>query len=104
MPPVSVNEATGNLQNWVDKAVDGEVVQLTVNGEKRAVLVGMEQLLSLMGFPQNPKKKDWSSEQWSENMRASFQEAGYNTPEEIVNLIKEVRKEIYEEKFEDGEA
>ena len=103
MSLVSVSEASQNLSHWVNQASYGqECVIVTSHGRAKAVLIGVEAFQSLIGIPDTSQRQTASLQQLRKEFRTSLAEAGYSTPEQLVELVRNVKRELADEQLNIG--
>jgi prevent-host-death family protein len=103
MSSVSIADASRQLSQLVNRAAYGrEVVIITSRGQAKAVLMGVEPFRKLVGSQKKAHliPLDAFQKQFSD----ALVEAGYDTREKIVNLVREVKREIANERNISGEA
>ncbi len=93
---VSVSELNQNVQTWINRAEQSrDCVVVTANdGHAKAVLIGIETFEALLGIQAQPADSSTSIVQWQQAFRQALAEAGYHTREEIVALVRDVRREL----------
>lgn len=69
-------------------------------GQAKAVLIGIEAFEALLGI--QPRKTDTarSLAEWQEQFRQALAAAGYHTREDIIALVRDVRRELAAERAE----
>lgn len=103
MSLVSVSEASQNLSHWINQASYGrDCVIVTSRGRAKAVLIGVEAFEALIGVPDQDRQRSLSVQELRREFRQALVEAGYQTPEEMVNLVREVKRELAEERIPAG--
>ncbi len=101
MSTISIAEASRQLSQIINRASYGrEVVILTSRGKPKAVLLGVEAFQQIIGFERKPQLA--SVNEFRVQFRKALEEAGYRTPEDIVELVRSVKKEIANETFQQG--
>ncbi len=102
MSTISIAEASRQLSQIINRASYGrEIVILTSRGKPKAVLLGVESFQQLIGFERNPKPT--SVDEFRTQFRKALEESGYRTPQDIVELVRSVKKEIADETFQKGD-
>lgn len=92
---ISISEASRNLSHWVNQASYGrECVLLTSRGRVKAVIVGVEAFESLLGTQAIAHSQRMPIEQLRREFKQALAEAGYQTRQEILDLVQEVKLEI----------
>lgn len=103
MSLVSVSEASQNLSHWINQASYGrDCVIVTSRGRAKAVLIGVEAFETLIGVPDQDRQRSLPVQELRREFRQALAEAGYQTPEEMVNLVREVKRELAEERIPAG--
>jgi prevent-host-death family protein len=101
MSYVSVAEASRNLSHWVNQASYGRsCIIVTSRGKPKAVIMGVEAFKTLIGVPDVPEDELMSAEQFRKEFGEALAEAGYRTREEIIELVREVKREIAAERLQ----
>jgi prevent-host-death family protein len=99
MSVVSISEATRKLSQLVNRAAYGrEVLVLTSRGQAKAVLIGLEAFQELVGARQHARRALMPLDTFQSQFRKALAEAGYDTEEKIVNLAREIRREVAAER------
>lgn len=98
MSRVSVSEASRNLSHWINRAAYGqESIVLESHGRPKAVLIGLELFEELTRDRPEFKQERMSLTELRSGFRRALEEAGYDTPEDIVRLIEEIKVEMMTE-------
>ena len=98
MSTVSIAEASRQLSRLVNRAAFGrEVVILTSRGQAKAVLLGMDAFQELVGMREYGEWPLMPLDAFQRQFRQTLADAGYGTREEIVDLVREVRREMTSE-------
>ena len=99
MSTVSISEASRHLSRIVNKAAYGqEFVVLTSRGQAKAVLMGIDAFEHLVGtyeYAQRPLKP---LDTLRLQVRQALGEAGYDSRESIVALVRDVKHEMSNER------
>jgi len=96
---ISISEASRNLSHWVNQASYGrECVLLTSRGRVKAVIIGVEAFEALLGTQPTAANQRMPVAQLRREFRQALGEAGYQTKEEMLNLVQEVKRELAEER------
>ena len=99
MSTVSIAEASRQLSQIVNRASYGhEVIVLTSRGKPKAVVVGVETFQELLKVNQIAQTLPMPEAQFSQEFQRELSKAGYDTPEKIVTLVREVKQEMDEER------
>lgn len=101
MSTVPISKASRNLSHWVNKAgYSGEAVVLTSHGRPKAVILSMEAFETLLGISDYLEQDLVSAETIQSEFRKALTEQGYESREDVVKLIREVKQEIASEKYD----
>ena len=96
MSNISIAEASRQLSQVINRATYGrEVVVLTSRGRPKAVLVGVEAFQALLGI--QPSDQSESVEEFARQFRRALQDSGNRSPEEIIEMVRDVKREITNE-------
>lgn len=96
MSRISIADASRQLSQVINRACYGrEVVILTSRGRPKAVLIGLEAFQKILGM--EGKAELTSAQDIRLAFRKDLEEAGYASPEDIVDLVRSVKKEIANE-------
>lgn len=99
MSTVSISDATRQLSRLVNRAAYGrEVLVLTSRGQAKAVLIGVEAFQELVGARQHAQRPLMPLDSLQRQFREALAEAGYDTQEKIVELTREIRREVAAER------
>lgn len=97
---VSISEASRNLSHWVNQASYGrECVMLTSRGRPKAVLIGMETFELLLGMQATMNADRIPVAQLRQQFRQAAADAGYQTKEDLVALVQEVKQELADDRM-----
>lgn len=98
MSTVSISEASRQLPQLINRAAHGrDIVVLTSQGQAKAVLLGIDAFDHLVGMRAYAEQSLMPLDEFQQKFRAALIEAGYETPEQIVALVREVRREKAQE-------
>jgi prevent-host-death family protein len=104
MGTVSIAEAGRQLSKLVNQASYGrEVVVLTSRGQPKAVLIGVEAFQELVGMREYAEKPLMPFDSFQLKFKQALIEAGFDSKEKIVDLVREVKREIAEERKSKGQ-
>lgn len=96
MSSISIADASRQLSQVINRASYGrEVVILTSRGRPKAVLIGLEAFQKILGMEGRAELA--SAQEIRLAFRKDLEEAGYASPEDIVGLVRSVKKEIANE-------
>jgi prevent-host-death family protein len=99
MALVSVSEASQNLSHWINQASYGrECVIVTSRGRAKAVLLGVEAFEAMLNIPTQERAPSRAVEQLRREFGEALAEAGYETGEDVVQLVKRVKQELADER------
>ena len=95
MSTISIAEAGRQLSQIVNRASYGrEVMVLTSRGKPKAVLVGIDTFQQILGIHKIAEGIQMSASDLQQGLRRALEEDGYDTPEKIVALVRDVKREI----------
>ena len=98
MSHVSISEASQNLSHWINQASYGrECVIVTSRGRAKAVLIGVEAFAALIGVPDQDRQRSLPVQQLRREFSQALAEAGYETPDQVVDLVRDVKRELADE-------
>lgn len=103
---VSISEASRNLSHWINRASYGrEFVVVTSRGKPKAVIMGMDAFEDLIGIGEYLNRELMPLDQFRQQFRQALAESGYQTRDDIVALVREVKQEMAAERHmaESGE-
>ena len=67
---------------------------VTSRGRAKAVLIGVDAFETLIGVPVQNRQPAVPLEQLRHQFQQALAEAGYNTPDAVVGLVREVKREL----------
>ncbi len=95
MSTVSIADASRQLSQLINRAAYGqEAIVLTSRGQPKAVLLGFEEFQRLIGPGEYAERPLMPKEEFQQKFREAMVEAGYDTREKIIELVREVRREM----------
>ena len=95
MSTISIAEAGRQLSQIVNRASYGhEVLILTSRGKPKAVLVGIDTFEQIFGIHKIAETSQMSASDLQKGLHQALDETGYNSPEKIVALVREVKQEM----------
>jgi prevent-host-death family protein len=98
MTVIGIADASRRLSKLVNQAAFGqEIVVLTSRGQAKAVLLGIDTFEQLVGAHEYKKRKLMPLEVFRERFRAAMAEEGYESREDILALVREVKREQVDE-------
>jgi prevent-host-death family protein len=99
MSTVSISEASRQLSRLVNRAAFGnEVVILTSRGRAKAVLLGLEVFEELVGMRAYAQQELISLDLFQQQFQKALDEAGYDSSEKVVELVRQVKRELAAER------
>jgi len=99
MSTVSIADASRQLSRLVNRAAYGrKIVTLTSRGQAKAVILGMEAFQELVGTRQYTRQELMPLDTFAEEFRRALAEAGYGTREKVIDLVRQVKREMADEK------
>jgi prevent-host-death family protein len=100
MSLVSISEASQNLSHWINQASYGrDCVIVTSRGRAKAVLIGVEAFEALIGVPEQQHPTSRPIQQMRREFQQALAEAGYHTPDQIVDLVRQTKRELADERI-----
>lgn len=95
MSTISIADASRRFSQVVNRAAYGsEVVVLTSRGQAKAVLLGMSAFQALVGMGEYANRPLLPLETFQDQFSAALAEAGYDSREKIVDLVRDVKREM----------
>lgn len=95
---IDVNREKPELAELVNRAsASQEIITLTAEGDNSAVLLSRDAFEYLVGLQKYRQRETMPREKFESQFRQALAEAGYDTREKIIDLVREVKKEMYEE-------
>lgn len=99
MSTVSISEASRKLSRLVNRAAFGkEIVVLTSRGRAKAVLLGMETFEELIDMRAHAQEQLIPLDTFQQQFQQALAEAGYDTSEKVVEMVREVKRELAAER------
>lgn len=99
MSSISISEASRNLSHWINRATYGrECVVLTSRGKPKAVILGIDAFEDLIGIGNHAQRDLVPLDQLRSRLRQALANAGYMSREGIIELVREVKREMIEER------
>lgn len=96
MSSISIADASRQLSQVINRASYGrEVVILTSRGRPKAILIGLDAFQQLLGM--EGKAELASVQEIKRAFRKDLEDTGYASPEDIVALVRSVKKEMADE-------
>jgi len=96
MSSISIADASRQLSQVINRASYGrEVVILTSRGRPKAILIGLDAFQQLLGM--EGKAELASVQEIRRAFRKDLEDIGYANPEDIVALVRSVKKEMADE-------
>jgi prevent-host-death family protein len=90
---------TPDLSDLVNRATTSqEVITLTAHGERRAVLLSLEAFEYLVGLQRYRQQELMPAHDFEHQFRQALAEVGCDSREKIIDLVREVKQELYEER------
>lgn len=96
---IDVSTTTPDLVELLDRAnTRKEIITLTDRGEKSAVLLSLEAFKHLIGSQQYQQRDLMTKSEFQTEFSQALAEAGYDSREKIIDLVREVKLEMCEER------
>lgn len=103
MSTISIADASRQLSQIINRASYGrEVVILTSRGRPKAVLLGVEAFQKILGLEGDMPPVP--AQEIQRQFQQALAEAGYQSPEDVVELVRSVKREIADETFPKDET
>ncbi len=100
MSTITISQASQNLPHWINKVNYGhEAVVLTSSGRPKAMLISIEMFQQLLGIPLSSDKELMLPDELSKLISKSLHDAGYKTKQDVIDLVRDVRRELYNERY-----
>ena len=101
MSTVTIATANRQLSQLINRAAySGEILILTSRGRPKAVLLGMEAFEELVNMRQYAERPLMLYDAFQSRFREALEEAGFGSREKIVELVREVKREIADERVD----
>jgi prevent-host-death family protein len=95
MTTISISEAGRQLSQIVNRACyGGEVIVLASRGKPKAVMIGIDAFRQILGIHKIAEGAQMSAGDLQQGLRQALAEEGYDTLEQIVALVRDVKREI----------
>lgn len=95
MSTISIAEASRQFSQVVNRAAYGrDVVVLTSRGQPKAILLGLEAFNQLIGMQEYAEHPLMPLDEFQEKFRAALTEAGYDTRQKILALVRDIKTEL----------
>ena len=96
---IDVNSTAPELTELIDRATDSrEIITLKSGDRKKAVLIGVEAFEYLVGLNKYRHSETMPADEFEQGFHQALVEAGYDSREKILNLVRDVKQELYEER------
>lgn len=96
---IEVSGATPDLAELVNQAAtSSEIITLTEKGKKSAVLLSIEAFEHLIGLWKARQKDLMPADDFERQFHQALVESGYDSREKIIDLVRDVKREMYEER------
>ena len=102
MSNIKITDVSQQLPELVKRASQSrEVIMLRDEGKIEAVLVGVEVFEELIGIGEYSKREElMPPETFAREFKKALEEAGYDTREKIIELVREVKREMADERWQ----
>jgi prevent-host-death family protein len=92
---------TPDLAELVNRATTSqEVITLTAHGQRQAVLLSLEAFEYLVGLQRYQQQELMPAHDFAQQFRQALAEAGYDSREKIIDMVREVKQEMYAERHQ----
>lgn len=99
MSIVRITDVSDPLSQLVERATtEREVIILATDQQAKAVLVGLDAFAALVGMREHAHRKLMPLENFQHEFRQALVEAGYDSREQIVDLVQEIKQQMWEER------
>jgi len=96
---IDISTATPELNDLVSRATERqEIITLTAKDEKSAVLLSLEAFQYLVGLQEYRQRELMPSSEFEQQFHKSLIEAGYDSRDKVIDLVRSVKAEMYEER------
>lgn len=96
---IDISTATPELNDLVSRATERqEIITLTAKDEKSAVLLSLEAFQYLVGLQKYRQCELMPSDKFEQQFHEALTAAGYDSREKIIDLVRSVKTEMYEER------
>ena len=94
-----VNSTKPELTNFIDRATDSqEMITLKSEDQKTAVIASAETFEHLVGLNRYRSGETMPADEFEKGFHQALVDAGYDSREKILDLVRDVKQEIYEER------
>jgi len=98
MSTITVAEASHQLEQLVEQtANENQPIFLTTNGQPKAVLLNVDLFWHLIGLGEYVNRPPIALDILQKEFGVALREAGYDSKEKIIELVREVKREIADE-------
>lgn len=99
MTTVKIADASNQLSELVNRVASGrELIILTAEGKGLAVMLGVETFQDLVEMREYSDRSLMPLETFQQQFQQALVEAGYDSRAKIVNLVREVKREMEAER------
>lgn len=96
---IEISGAAPGLAELVNQAAtSSEIITLTEKGKKSAVLLSIEAFEHLIGLRKARQKDLMPADDFERQFHQALVESGYDSREKIIDLVRDVKREMYEER------
>ena len=96
---IDVNTTAPKLSDLVERATDSqEIITLKSGNQKKAVLISAETFEYLVGLNKYRRSETMPADEFEKGFHQALVDAGYDSREKILDLVREVKQELYEER------
>ncbi|MEL6454243.1 MAG: hypothetical protein AAFQ40_05935 [Cyanobacteria bacterium J06623_5] len=96
----TANTAPPSLDDLVHRASRQEIITLHTQDDKSAVLLSLEAFEYLVGLQKYHQQALMPSADFEKQFHQSLVNAGYDSREKIIDLVQDVKRELYEERLQ----
>jgi len=99
MSTITIAEASGQLPQLVEQTANGDnAIFLIANGQPQAVLLNVDLFWHLIGLDEYTKRPPMPLDVLQKGFGAALSEVGYDSEEKIIELVRQVKREIADER------
>ena len=96
---IDVNSTKPELTDAIDRATDSqEMITLKSEDQNTAVVASAETFEHLVGLNRYSRSETTPADEFEKGFHQALVDAGYDSRAKILDLVKDVKQEIYEER------
>ena len=98
---IDITSSSSELANLVERANNSqEIITLTASDQKSAVLLSLEAFEYLVGLQKYRQNELMPPDEFEQQFHQSLVAAGYDSREKIIDLVRDVKQEMYRERLQ----